>query len=729
MKRNIGILILGNWIFLLPVGIAYSRDYWNSTSWKNLTSSRPPQEYKVHNIGDLWSIVSNIGNYGDPNQALPSYDWPGGLGDYYLWEGRFWFGAMVNGVPWVSHADFGNYELAPSDGSSVKAGKGTSMWDITMEFDDYDPASNLNPLGVKVIQKALAWSVPTYDDFIAYEYKMINMGTSVGGPGDLQDFYVCWVFDADVGGIDATEPHIDDYVSFDGDILGKAWDPGFSKSPSPTDWITLLPDTFTDLPDGVYDQLTIFGDEPEERVLINGQMVAMGDTLYVPRNTSYIYDGDNPDVPGDDEGEGNAIPGYIGGRLIYAPPTSSDSIWIDSYGETARMIRPFSHQWWNWNNDPGNDEQKYQYMSATHSKSQGYRFMPHPYDIGAPTFDYRFMLTTGPYDFPEGDTLEFVFVGAVGQGLNGGYDNIYRNRWVPGLRHHLDRALQAYYMGSQHSDPLHPSSPDPYSPSGDVHWLIPIPPETPQLKYSAGGGVVTLSWDDIAEITPDPIDGKRDFAGYRVYRSKFRVGDWVFLKGFVDSTFAEKDPSSYPKMQYDWIQDLKFPHSYVDSTLVLGIPYYYSLTAFDTGRDTTETPVVVASLESGQTNYRKDSKGAEIPLYVESEAQSTSAGIPFLDKVTVVPNPYIGSSPWETQYQNKIIFRNLPGACRIKIYTLSGDFVQELNHISGTGDEAWNLISRNDQAVVTGVYLYKIEAYDQSGNFVDHKIGKILILR
>jgi hypothetical protein len=684
--------------------------------------ARPLPDFKVHNIGELWTIVSNFGNYGDPNSELPSYDWPGGvLNDYYLWEGRFWFGAMVNGVEKVSHADFGNYEFDPSDGSTFKTGKGTSMWDIDVEFDDFG-SSNIDPLGVKVIQKAMAWSVPTYDDFIAYEYKLINVPGE--GPGDLQDFYVCWVFDADVCEADVTDLHIDDLVSFDGQILGKPWQgPEFNASPSPTDDITLLPDTVLNIPDGVFDQYTIFGDEPEERVLINGQMITMGDTIYVPRNTSYIYDGDNASFPGDDEGEENTCPGYIGGRLVYAPPTSSDSTWIDAYSQPARMIRPISHQWWNWNSDPGNDIQKYQYMTATHSESKGYQYMPHPFDIGAPVFDYRFMLTTGPYDFPEGETLEFVFVGAVGQGLDGGYDDVYRNRWVTGLRHHMDRALQAYYMGSQNSDPIHPSAP-----SEDNHWIIPIPPETPQLRYSAGGGVVTLAWDDIAEITPDPIDGMRDFVGYRVYRSKFRVGDWVLMQGYVDSTYAAKDPGSFPKTQYRWIQGGNYPHTFVDSTVIFGIPYYYSLTAFDSGRE--PPPTTIVSLESGQTNYKKDDIGRQVEILVESERQNDPISeVPILDKVTVVPNPYMGSSPWERQYENRIQFRNLPGVCRIRIFTLNGDFVRELNHTSGTGDESWNLISRNDQDVVSGVYIYKIEAFNQSGDYVDSKIGKILILR
>jgi len=52
-------------LFGLTIGFfLYSKGY----------GARPPKELKTHDIGEVWSIVSNFGNYGDPNQKLPSYD-------------------------------------------------------------------------------------------------------------------------------------------------------------------------------------------------------------------------------------------------------------------------------------------------------------------------------------------------------------------------------------------------------------------------------------------------------------------------------------------------------------------------------------------------------------------------------------------------------------------------------------------------------------------------------
>ena len=131
----------------------------------------------------------------------------------------------------------------------------------------------------------------------------------------------------------------------------------------------------------------------------------------------------------------------------------------------------------------------------------------------------------------------------------------------------------------------------------------------------------------------------------------------------------------------------------------------------------------IAPLESGKSNYKKDAMGAEAPVFL------TTARQPDLDKATVVPNPYVGSVNWERQYEDKIAFMYLPGACRIQIFSITGDLVREIKHRSGQGDAYWDLRSKNDQDVVSGLYIYKIELYDESGDVKEWKVGKFLILR
>lgn len=59
------------------------------------TDARPALAQRVHDVGNIWMAISNYGNYGDPNASLPSAEWPSGSEVYYIWEGRFWLGAMV----------------------------------------------------------------------------------------------------------------------------------------------------------------------------------------------------------------------------------------------------------------------------------------------------------------------------------------------------------------------------------------------------------------------------------------------------------------------------------------------------------------------------------------------------------------------------------------------------------------------------------------------------------
>lgn len=91
-----------------------------------------------------------------------------------------------------------------------------------------------------------------------------------------------------------------------------------------------------------------------------------------------------------------------------------------------------------------------------------------------------------------------------------------------------------------------------------------------------------------------------------------------------------------------------------------------------------------------------------------------------LSVIKVVPNPYLVRAPWDldNDYQ-KIEFINLPTQCTIKIYTVAGDLVQTIQHsepfTSGftsqsSGTAYWNLMTRNNQKVSTGVYVYYVSS-------------------
>ncbi len=416
-------------------------------------------EFRPITTGDLWSVVSNRGQFGDPNADAtgnPSYDWPGGAGNFYVWEGRLWIGTMQGGTPYVSHADYGNYELDPEGWGW--SGPGKSDFDIVSSYYDWGSSNSGRAIGIKVIQRALSWSSGYASHIIAYEFDVIYDKTKsdIGSPAIRDSFYFSITFDADISGVDPLDNNIDDLVSYDGWTNGE-WNT-LTHYPSPFDDYTILQDTTLPVPDGIPDQVCLFGDDPNENTIL-------GDTQWVWRDMSFMLDGDNPNEIGNDSTESDSAAGFIFASMLYAPKSPNDSIWIDGVGDTCRLARPISHQWWNWNNDPGTDRNKLAYMMGSHESSFGYKFLPHPYDIGASAFDYRFLLTYGPYSIADGDTIHFVLATGVGQGLNGGVDLGYGRGYLPGARQLSDYTLMMYYEGSTHSDPYHPSAP-----MEDIHW-------------------------------------------------------------------------------------------------------------------------------------------------------------------------------------------------------------------------------------------------------------------
>ncbi|NWF90607.1 MAG: hypothetical protein HXY50_14235 [Ignavibacteriaceae bacterium] len=95
-----------------------------------------------------------------------------------------------------------------------------------------------------------------------------------------------------------------------------------------------------------------------------------------------------------------------------------------------------------------------------------------------------------------------------------------------------------------------------------------------------------------------------------------------------------------------------------------------------------------------------------------------SKAVKDLDKIAVVPNPYVGAASWEPasveagRGERKIYFTHLPSKCTIRIYTISGKHVQTIEHNSSLddGQESWNLVSKDGMDISFGVYVYHVEA-------------------
>ena len=94
-----------------------------------------------------------------------------------------------------------------------------------------------------------------------------------------------------------------------------------------------------------------------------------------------------------------------------------------------------------------------------------------------------------------------------------------------------------------------------------------------------------------------------------------------------------------------------------------------------------------------------------------------------LDAIKVVPNPYKGTDVFEDIYESAILFTNLPPVAKISIFTVAGDLIDTIDHTDGSSVAKWDLVSRNVQSVVSGLYVYVVETDD------DRFVGKFVVMR
>ncbi len=284
---------------------------------------------------------------------------------------------------------------------------------------------------------------------------------------------------------------------------------------------------------------------------------------------------------------------------------------------------------------------------------------------------------------------------------------------------------------------------------------------------------VVLTWNRYPSESkdfPDPFSREWDFEGYRVYSSNSGLErDFAFMDEFdrVDFAFYNLTDSLATKPEDEFgtadtviggIRLYKKPvgrniglsgsgdlyynedtenYYYVIRDAMPMIPRYYAVTAYDHGDYKTGTPPLESARRANM-------------IYVAPSGSDKR-------KVGVVPNPYRanndytvphgGSLSWENrddgtpdffpQVDRRIYFYNLPKACLIRIYSVSGDLIDTVPHnIDGDDNQGWNadfaegwdLNSRNKQQIVSGLYLFTVEDRTE-GNKGETQTGKFAVIR
>jgi hypothetical protein len=122
--------------------------------------------------------------------------------------------------------------------------------------------------------------------------------------------------------------------------------------------------------------------------------------------------------------------------------------------------------------------------------------------------------------------------------------------------------------------------------------------------------------------------------------------------------------------------------------------------------------------------------------YIEFTTQKAdfnrSKAIVDLDKIAVVPNPYVGAASWEPatattgRGERLVYFIHLPNKCTIRIYTISGNLVKTLYRDAPVtdGQEPWDLTTKDGMSLAFGVYIFHVDAPG-----IGQKIGKFAIIK
>jgi hypothetical protein len=415
------------------------------------------------------------------------------------------------------------------------------------------------------------------------------------------------------------------------------------------------------------------------------------------------------------------------------------------------------HTWWffsggteDWQRAPSDEATRYQRMQESISD------LIFENEIQRQRGNFMNLITTGPFEVIEPDSSVNVVYAVVcgkkfGDAPPSTEDEITRRN----LLENVGWAQRAYHGEDSNRngvlDYVGTDSTEDVIPNGILdRYILPTPPAPPRLKAIPGIGKVTLLWDLTSEKSIDLISKQRDFEGYRVYRSfiggdisdegifsnmqlihEFDKRNQIFYDTGLESIqLAEPIVEIGTDAQSGLPDTVEYHYRVEIDNLHNGWQYAFAVTAFDSG----DANLGLQSLESSRLQNSVVVSPGTPPTVNQAAA-----------RVGIYPNPYRAGALWDGNFERerKLYFYNLPARSQVRIYTLSGDLVDSFTHHGGSytgqdidwyqkfsegntvfpgGEHAWDLVTREDQAIATGLYLYTVEDLDngeiQKGKFV-----------
>jgi hypothetical protein len=354
-------------------------------------------------------------------------------------------------------------------------------------------------------------------------------------------------------------------------------------------------------------------------------------------------------------------PNVVAQILLAAPPAGGDITAAPSQDQ-----RWVTKNYWDWNNDYSTRQDAYDRLTGAWESI---------FD-SATDFDYRILNAVGPYDAKAGDQATFWFAYVNGEGYK---DQDHATFNLGTVDDHVSDAYAFFNSGLEIPTSAYaPQAPD----LGEFE------------ESSVQGDQLTVDWSGYTNLPSPGLPATH----FRVYKSTVsKLGPWELdqtLPAATTSTTVELVPGFYT---YVWVE------------------------AYNEDEDMGSNPYALTS-----RIYAPDSRG------IIRANENTIIGVigataaaENLDAITVAPNPYVGSNEAEqTEYETLLGFHNLPAKCNIYIYTLLGNLVDVVYHDSDSGSEFWDMTTRTNEAISSGLYVYRVTTEDGQ-----EKTGKFSVMK
>ncbi len=677
-------------------------------------------ESKFTTTGNIGITVSNYGTFGDGfvEQSpvdQPSCEFPKGSGIEHLFVGGLWVGGKTPSGTRVTTGAFNvprlggvnaNFEFTNTASLTDRVAEASSLeddkfyspdaishQDFICNFSDTNltvPGTSISipyhqPLGIAVHLETYAWNYPFADAFVIFNYTLKNVGYNAQ-KDTLKDVYVGMWADLVVRNTNITPPRV--------------------GSPF---------------------------------YLYAGAGYTTNDSLQLV----YCYDHSG------DRGFSNS---YVAMAFLGADPVATDQIYD----------RKTTHQWWLFSGGDTDEDRAPLDEASRYARMES--SIPNNYFLASifqKPGNRMSLISTGPFKtIPPDSSINVVFAIACAKEFGNDNDDPNRRdseRVKKNLFDNTSWAYRAYYGEDANRngilDYVGTDSTEDIIPNGILdRYILPTPPAPPRLKVIPEDGKVTLYWDIRSQESVDLISRVIDFEGFRIYRSF--LGDDRSPDGILSNMQLIREYDLKDKLFYDTGLDsitmdepileisvdpetrlrdtVYYSYKLVLDNLHNGWQYAFAVSAFDSG----DVRINLPSLESSKLENVVIVTPGTPPLVAGEQR-----------KVGVYPNPYRAGAIWDGGFERerKIVFFNLPAHCEVRIYTLAGDLVDQFTHraeaydgreikwyreysptdkptVFSGGEHAWDLISRNDQALASGLYLFTVKDQDSGevyrGKFV-----------